>query len=187
MAGSPQTPPPAARKKKNGLIVLHVGDGKGKTTAALGLALRAVGHGMNVCMVQFIKGKWQCGEHYAEKLLQGRFEIHAVGEGFTWDTQNRERDMERVRAGWALAMEKVASGRYRMLILDELIYVLSYDYLPLQEVLAFLRNKPDDLHVVLTGRNPSPELVDAADLVTEMVKVKHPYEAGIRAQKGIEF
>jgi cob(I)alamin adenosyltransferase len=185
---SPQTPPPPARKTKPGLVVLHTGDGKGKTTAALGLALRAVGHGMPVCMVQFIKGKWSCGEHKAAaELLDGRLEIHPMGDGFTWDTQDREADKRRVREGWDLAMEKVATGRYRMLILDELIYVLSYGYFPVEEVLAFLAARPPDLHVVLTGRNPPPELVEAADLVTEMVAVKHPYQAGIKAQKGIEF
>lgn len=187
MAESPQTAPPAAKRSKPGLVVLHMGDGKGKTTAALGLALRAIGHGFDVCMVQFIKGKWASGEQRAAELLGGRLEIHPVGEGFTWDTRDRERDRERVRAGWELAMEKAASGRYRMLILDELLYVLSYDYFPVEEVLHFLDTRAPDLHVVLTGRNPPEVLVDAADLVTEMVNVKHPYQAGIKAQQGIEF
>jgi cob(I)alamin adenosyltransferase len=185
---SPQTPPPAARRAKPGLVILHTGDGKGKTTAALGLALRAVGHGFKVCMVQFIKGRWTCGEHKAAaELLEGRLEIHPMGDGFTWDTRDREADRARVREGWDLALEKAASGDYKMLILDELLYVLSYDYLPVDEVLRFLADKPADLHVVLTGRNPPPEVVEAADLVTEMVAVKHPYQAGIKAQKGIEF
>jgi len=184
---SPQTPPPAARRSKPGLVVLHTGDGKGKTTAALGLALRAIGHGYDVCMVQFIKGKWASGEHRAAEMLQGHLEIHPVGEGFTWDTKDRERDRQRVREGWELAMQKVATGRFRMLILDELLYVLSYDYFPVEEVLRFIDTRPPDLHLVLTGRNPPQVLVDAADLVTEMVSVKHPYQAGIKAQKGIEF
>jgi cob(I)alamin adenosyltransferase len=188
VAESPQTPPPAAKTAKPGLVVLHTGDGKGKTTAALGLALRSVGHGYGVCMVQFIKGKWTCGEHKAAaEYLEGRLEIHPMGDGFTWDTKDREADKRKVREGWELAMRKVATGRYRMLILDELIYVLSYDYFPVREVLDFLAARPPDLHVVLTGRNPPPELVEAADLVTEMVAVKHPYQAGIKAQKGIEF
>ena len=188
MADSPQTAPPAARHAKPGLVILHTGEGKGKTTAALGLALRAIGHGQRVCMVQFIKGKWTCGEHKAAaEFLDGRLEIHPMGDGFTWDTKDREADRRRVREGWQLAMEKASSGRYRMLILDELLYVLSYDYFPVDEVLRFLKDKPADLHVVLTGRNPPPEIVEAADLVTEMVAVKHPYRSGIKAQKGIEF
>jgi cob(I)alamin adenosyltransferase len=174
-----------AKQSKDGLLVLHCGDGKGKTTAALGLALRAIGHGMKVCMVQFIKGKWQSGEHHVD--LGDAFEIHPMGEGFTWDTKDRERDKEMVRAGWQLAMDKADSGNYRMLILDEFLYVLSYDYFPLDEVLDFINNRPDNLHLVLTGRNPPQELIDVADLVTEMKAVKHPYQAGIKAQKGIEF
>ena len=154
MADSPQDAPPAAKVKKDGLVILHTGAGKGKTTAALGLGFRAVGHGMKVCMVQFIKGKWQCGEHHAAPKLGGDFEIHPMGDGFTWDTKDKQADMRRVREGWELAMDKVATGNYRMLILDELLYVLSYDYFPLQEVLDFIATKPDNLHVVMTGRNP---------------------------------
>lgn len=188
MPESPQSPPPVGRKRKPGLVVIHTGEGKGKTTAALGLAFRAAGHGLPVCMIQFIKGRWTCGEHKAaDQLPDGLVEIHPMGDGFTWDTKDREADKARVREGWDLAMEKAKSGRYRMLILDELLYVLSYDYLPLEEVLRFLDSRPDDLHVVLTGRGAPPELIEAADLVTEMVSVKHPYQAGIKAQKGIEF
>lgn len=187
MADSPQTPPAKARKQKAGLVIVHTGDGKGKTTAALGLALRAVGNGMGVCMVQFIKGKWKTGEQQAAKLFGDRFEMHAVGDGFTWDTKDREKDMEKVRAGWALAMERVASGRFRMLILDEILYVLGYGYFPEQEVLDFLAERPKTLHVVLTGRGASEKMIEAADLVTEMGAVKHPYKEGIKAQKGIEF
>jgi len=188
VAESPQTAPPTGGQTKPGLVILHTGEGKGKTTAALGLALRAVGHGQRVCMIQFIKGRWSCGEHKAAaELLDGRLEIHPMGDGFTWDTKDREADKARVREGWELAMEKAHSGLFRMLILDELLYVLSYDYFPTDEVLRFLKDKPRALHVVLTGRNPPPEIVEAADLVTEMVAVKHPYQAGIKAQKGIEF
>jgi len=185
MAESPQSAPPAATQSKDGLVVLHCGDGKGKTTAALGLAARAVGHGMKVCMVQFIKGKWQSGEHHLD--LGKNFEIHPMGGGFTWDTQNRAKDIEMVRAGWDFAMQKVATGDYRMLILDEFLYVLSYDYFPLAEVLDFVAHKPSNLHLVLTGRNPPQALIELADLVTEMKAIKHPYDAGIKAQKGIEF
>jgi len=185
MADSPQSAPPSAKRAKDGLLVLHCGDGKGKTTAALGLAARAVGHGMKVCMVQFIKGKWQSGEHHLD--LGENFEIIPMGEGFTWDTKDRTRDMEMVRAGWDLAMQKARSGDYRMLILDEFLYVLSYNYFPLPEVLDFVANKPANLHLILTGRNPPQELIDAADLVTEMKAIKHPYQSGIKAQKGIEF
>lgn len=188
MAGeSPQQPPPKATGKKDGLVLIHSGDGKGKTTAALGLAFRALGHGWKVCMIQFIKGKWSCGEHEAARAFDGRFEIHPMGDGFTWDTKDREADIARVREGWDLAMQKAASGEYRMLILDEINYVLSYNYLPASEVIEFLNKRPEGLHVVLTGRNPPPEVEAAADLITEMVKKKHPYEAGIKAQKGIEF
>ena len=187
MPDAPRNAPPKATGDKPGLVILHTGDGKGKTTAALGLGLRAAGNGMGVCMVQFIKGKWRCGEHHAVEPFGARFEIHPMGDGFTWDTQDREADIARVREGWDLAMAKANSGDYRMLILDELLYVLSYDYFPLAEVLAFLDARPTDLHVVMTGRNPPQELIDAADLVTEMVAVKHPYQSGIKAQRGIEF
>lgn len=187
MAASPQTPPASSRRKKDGLVIVHTGDGKGKTTAALGLALRALGNDMPVCMVQFIKGKWKTGEQQAAKLFGDRFEIHAVGDGFTWDTKDRDKDMEMVRAGWQLAMEKVATGHFRMLILDEILYVLGYDYFPESEVLAFLSARPKNLHVVLTGRGASKKMIAAADLVTEMGAIKHPYKEGIQAQKGIEF
>ncbi|MFQ5508668.1 MAG: cob(I)yrinic acid a,c-diamide adenosyltransferase [Leptospirillia bacterium] len=187
MAESPQTAPPAAKKNKHGLVVITTGDGKGKTTAALGLGLRAVGNDMNVCMVQFIKGKWKTGEQKALEIFGDRFEILPMGDGFTWDTKDREADMKRVREGWDLAMAKVAEGRISMLILDEILYVLSYDYFPLAELLDFLDNRPAGLHVVLTGRGAPPELIERADLVTEMGAVKHPYKAGIKAQKGIEF
>ena len=184
---SPQTPPPVVKGKKDGLVLIHSGDGKGKTTAALGLALRALGYGWKVCMIQFIKGKWSCGEHEAAKAFGGRFEIHPMGDGFTWDTKDRARDIARVREGWDLARQKAASGEYRMLILDEINYVLGYDYLPAAEVVEFLTTRPANLHVVLTGRNALDEIIEAADLVSEMTLVKHPFRSGVKAQAGIEF
>ncbi|OGW59114.1 MAG: cob(I)yrinic acid a,c-diamide adenosyltransferase [Nitrospirae bacterium RBG_16_64_22] len=178
----------ATEKDRRGLVIVHTGDGKGKTTAALGLALRAVGNGMPVLMIQFIKGKWKTGEREAAKAFGSLLEIHAMGEGFTWDTKDVERDKRKVREGWDFMTAKVAGGGYRMLILDEINYVLSYDYIPVEEVLGFLRDRPPALHVVLTGRNAPPALIEAADLVTEMLDIKHPFnEEGLAAQRGIEF
>lgn len=177
----------AAEKDRRGLVIVHTGDGKGKTTAALGLALRAVGNGMPVLMIQFIKGKWKTGERTAAKAFGGLFEIHAMGEGFTWDTKDAERDKRKVREGWEFMTAKVAGGGYRMLILDEINYVLSYGHIPVEEVLRFLREKPRSLHVVLTGRNAPPALIETADLVTEMLDIKHPFNEGLAAQRGIEF
>lgn len=187
MAESPQAPPPAATRKKRGLIIVHTGNGKGKTTAALGLGFRAVGQDMKVLMVQFIKGKWRYGEMEAAKLLGGRFEIYPMGEGFTWDTQNRERDREKAKEAFEFGTRKAREGEYDMLIFDEINYVTSYGYLSVEDLLEFLRTKPEKLHVVLTGRDADPKVIEMADLVTEMKEIKHPYKEGIKAQKGIEF
>jgi cob(I)alamin adenosyltransferase len=186
MAG-PQTPPRLDGTRRKGLIIVHTGSGKGKTTAALGLALRAVGHGWRVLMVQFIKGDWRYGELEAANRLAPALTIRPMGEGFTWDTKNPERDAAKARECWEFGVKAARSGEYQMVIFDEINYALAYGYLPLDEVLAFLRTKPDSLHVVLTGRDAPKELIDVADTVTEMREVKHAFHQGIKAQKGIEF
>jgi cob(I)alamin adenosyltransferase len=183
----PQEPPKRRPKKKRGLIIIHTGAGKGKTTAALGLAFRAVGQGMRVFMVQFIKGSWPYGELEAAKAFGDSLTIRPMGEGFTWDTKNPERDRQKAWEAWNLGKDAALSGRYPLVIFDEINYVISYGYLPVEEVADFLRDKPADLHVVLTGRDAPQELIDLADLVTEMREIKHPYTKGIKAQKGIEF
>ena len=186
MAG-PQEPPKRKPTKKKGLIIIHTGTGKGKTTAALGVAFRAVGQGMKVFMVQFIKGNWKYGELEAAKRFSDLLEIHPMGEGFTWDTKNPERDRQKAREAWEAGKQAALSGKYQLVIFDEINYVLSYGSLPVEEVAQFLRNKPKDLHVILTGRDAPQVLIDLADLVTEMRDIKHPYTQGIKAQKGIEF
>jgi cob(I)alamin adenosyltransferase len=187
MAG-PQEDPRLKATKRKGLIIVHTGDGKGKTTAALGLAMRAVGNGFRVLMIQFIKDdkQWHYGELESAKKLEG-LEIRPMGEGFTWDTKNPEKDRQKAREAWEAGKAAIASGRYQMVILDELNYVMAYDYLPVDEVVTFLKSKPEEVHVVLTGRNAPPALIEAADLVTEMKQIKHPYYAGVKAQKGIEY
>ena len=186
MAG-PQEPPKSRKKSKSGLIIIHTGSGKGKTTAALGLAFRALGYGWKVLMVQFIKGNWKYGELEAAKRFEGLLEIKPMGEGFTWDTKNPERDRQKAREAWEYGKQAALSGKYQMVIFDEINYVMSYDYLPVKDVVELLRNKPPALHVVLTGRDAPQELMDLADLVTEMREIKHPFAQGIKAQKGIEF
>lgn len=183
----PQEPPKGKPTQKRGLIILHTGNGKGKTTAALGLAFRAVGQGMPVFIVQFIKGNWPFGELESAKRFEGLLTIRPMGEGFTWDTKDPERDREKAREAWETGKKAALSGDYRIVIFDEINYVLSYGSLPVPDVIEFLRNKPKDLHVVLTGRDAPAELIEIADLVTEMREVKHPYKKGIKAQKGIEF
>lgn len=177
----------ATKTIEKGLIIVHTGPGKGKSTAAFGLALRALGNGFRVGIVQFVKGKWQTGERAILAGFPDRVTIKAMGEGFTWDTQDRARDIAAARAAWEEAKRMIADTAYRMVILDELNIVLRYDYLPIGEVLAVLAAKPRDTHVVITGRNAKPEMIDAADLVTEMTLVKHPFRSGVKAQAGIEF
>jgi cob(I)alamin adenosyltransferase len=177
----------ATKTIEKGLVIVHTGTGKGKSTAAFGLALRALGNGFRVGIVQFVKGKWQTGERTILAGFPDRVTIKAMGEGFTWDTQDRARDIAAARAAWEEAKRMIADTSYRMVILDELNIVLRYDYLPIGEVLAVLAAKPRDTHVVITGRNAKPELIEAADLVTEMTLVKHPFRSGVKAQAGIEF
>jgi cob(I)alamin adenosyltransferase len=183
----------ADKTKEKGLLIVHTGKGKGKSTAAFGLAVRALGNGMKVGVVQFVKGKWQTGERSVLERFPEQVEIRTMGEGFTWDTQDRARDIRAAEAAWQASKAMIEACRetppkYDLIVLDELNIVLRYDYLPLAEVVAILRDRPADLHVVVTGRNAKPELIEAADLVTEMTLVKHPFrEQGVKAQKGIEF
>jgi len=179
----------AAKHGDKGLVIVHTGAGKGKSSAAFGMIVRCVAHGFPCAVVQFIKGAWDTGER---RLLTGHFgdlcQFHAMGEGFTWETQDRERDIAAATKGWERAKELIRDDRHRLVLLDELNIVLRYDYLDLNDVLTFLREeKPADKHVVITGRNAKPELIEMADLVTEMTLVKHPFRAGVKGQKGIEF
>ena len=169
------------------MVIVHTGDGKGKTTAALGLAMRAVGNGMKVIMLQFLKGKWKPGERKAAEKLAPLFEIRPLGRGFTWESKNIAQDIESARKAWEESRKIVLAGEYDVVILDEINYVVGYDFLPVEEVLALIREKPPAMHLVLTGRRAHPKLIEAADLVTEMVAIKHPFEKGIKGQRGIEF
>jgi cob(I)alamin adenosyltransferase len=170
-----------------GLLMVFTGNGKGKTTAALGMALRAAGHGMRVLILQFIKGAWSYGELEALRRFE-EIEIATLGSGFTWKKENLEEDARLARSGWERAAAAIQGSRYELIILDELNYVLAYGLLPLESVLATIKNRPAGLHVVVTGRDAPDELVQAADLVTEMRQIKHPYhEQGVKAQRGIEF
>jgi len=177
----------AGKNIEKGLLIVHTGKGKGKTTAAMGLAARAVGNGQKVCIVQFVKGVWNTGEREVLKHFPELCVMKAMGEGFTWDTQDRERDIAAANAAWDFAKEAMADPSYSMVILDELNIVLRYDYLDLEDVLQTLTGRREMLHVVVTGRNAKDELIEAADLVTEMTQVKHPFRAGVKAQLGIEF
>jgi len=175
-------------KKRKGLIIVNTGDGKGKSTASFGLALRAAGNKMNVFIMQFMKGPWKAGERKALKKLSEYVEYEAMGDGFTWDTDNPEQDIKTAREAFDIAKEKLMSEKYQIIILDEINYVLEYKFFPLEEFLDTLKNKPESVHVVCTGRNAHAKLIEIADLVTEMKLIKHPYdEQGIPAQKGIEF
>ena len=177
----------AEKTIEKGLLIVHTGPGKGKSTAAFGMVFRAIGHGFRVGVVQFVKGAWGTGERDVLQKFPELVTIKAMGEGFTWDTQDRQRDLAAARAAWDEAKRMIADPSYKMVLLDELNIVLRYDYLPLDEVLEVLRNKPRDTHVIVTGRNAKDELIEIADLVTEMTMIKHPFRAGVRAQPGIEF
>jgi cob(I)alamin adenosyltransferase len=177
----------ATKTEERGLLIVHTGKGKGKSTAAFGLVLRCLGHGLRVGIVQFVKGVWATGERTALQRFGDLVTCRAMGEGFTWDTQDRARDIAAARRAWETAKAMIADPSYRLVLLDELNIVLRYDYLPLDEVVATLKVKPHDLHVVVTGRNAKAELIEAADLVTEMTLVKHPFRSGVKAQIGVEF
>jgi len=182
----------ATKTIEKGLIIVHTGKGKGKSTAAFGLAARAIGNDMKVGVVQYVKGKWETGERKVLEAFPDQIEIHTMGEGFTWETQDRERDIRAAERAWKKSKEMIEASRgdnpaYDMVILDELNIVLRYDSIPLADVVEFLKNKPEKLHVVVTGRNAKDELIEIADLVTEMTQIKHPFRSGVKAQVGIEF
>ena len=177
----------ATKTIEKGLLIVHTGKGKGKSTAAFGVVLRAVGHGMKTGIVQFVKGKWETGERSVLQRFPELVTIRTMGEGFTWETQDRARDIAAAKAAWTEAKRLMADPSYRLILLDELNIVLRYDYLPIEEVVAALAARRPDLHVIVTGRNAKQELIDAADLVTEMTMVKHPFRDGVKAQMGIEF
>ena len=179
----------ATKIDNKGLLIVNTGTGKGKTAAALGMVFRHIGHGWPVGVVQFIKSSsWETGEAKLLAKFPDLVSLHIMGEGFTWETQDRARDIAAATAAWERAKELILDDRHRLVLLDELNVVLRYDYLPLSEVVSFLRDeKPADKHVIVTGRNAPAELIDISDLVTEMTLVKHPFRQGIKAQKGIEF
>jgi cob(I)alamin adenosyltransferase len=177
----------ATKTEERGLLIVHTGKGKGKSTAAFGMVLRCLGHGMRVGIVQFVKGAWSTGERVALERFGDLVICRAMGEGFTWDTQDRARDITAARNAWETAKAMLSDPSYALVLLDELNIVLRYDYLLLDEVVTVLTGKRRDLHVVVTGRNARPELIEAADLVTEMTLVKHPFRTGVKAQPGIEF
>lgn len=172
---------------EKGLLIVHTGPGKGKSTAAFGLLLRMLGAGGRVGVVQFIKGAWETGERAALSVFGDRVRWHSMGEGFTWETQDRARDVAAATRAWEMARAMLADATLDLVLLDELNIALRYDYLPIEEVLAGLAARREGLHVVVTGRNAKPALIEAADLVTEMGAVKHHFAAGVKAQKGIEF
>mgnify|MGYP001184331155 CR=1 FL=1 len=177
----------ATKTKEGGLLIVHTGKGKGKTTAALGMVARVIGHGKNVGIVQFVKGKWETGERVVLEAFPDQVTMTAMGEGFTWENQNRARDIEAAVAAWVRAKEMIQDPKNSLVLLDEINIVLRNDYLPIEEVVNFLKTKPANVHVICTGRNAKLELIEAADLVTEMTEVKHHFRAGYKAQTGIEF
>lgn len=177
----------ATKTEERGLLIVHTGKGKGKSTAAFGMVFRAIGHGFNVGIVQFVKGSWATGERDILENYPDQVTIKAMGEGFTWETQDRERDIASAKAAFEEAKRMIADPAIKMVLLDELNIVLRYDYLDLGDVLEVLANKPKDKHVIVTGRNAKDELIEIADLVTEMELIKHPFRSGVKAQAGIEF
>ncbi|MEN9517883.1 MAG: hypothetical protein RLZZ381_471 [Cyanobacteriota bacterium] len=178
----------AEKTQEKGLIIVNTGNGKGKTTAALGMVMRSLGHGYQVAIVQFIKGAWEPAEKAVLSKWSDQLEFHAMGEGFTWDTQDRERDIEKAEAAWTTSLEYILNPEYRLVLLDEVNIALKLGYLDVDTVIEGLARKPEDSHVILTGRGAPEQLIAIADLVTEMSLVKHPFrEQGVKAQAGIEF
>jgi len=177
-----------ARSHEKGLIVVNTGPGKGKTSAALGMVVRSLGHGFNVAIVQFIKGAWEPAEKRVFEQWQNQLVFHAMGEGFTWETQDRDRDTEKAQSAWEKSLSYIHDTNYRVVLLDEINVALKLGYLHVEAVIEGLAGKPEDSHVILTGRGAPTELIEAADLVTEMKLIKHPFrEQGVKAQPGIEF
>lgn len=177
----------STKTREGGLLIVHTGNGKGKSTAAFGMVARCLGWGMKVGIVQFIKGTWDTGEKTFFSRFPDTCLYRTMGEGFTWETQDRERDIAAARAGWNMALEFMQDPSIQFLLLDELNIVLRYDYLPVEEIVEGLAARRPGLHVAVTGRHAKPELIEIADLVTEMALVKHPYEQGMKAQRGIDF
>lgn len=178
----------AKASQEKGLIIVNTGNGKGKTTAALGMVLRSLGHGYKVAIVQFIKGAWEPAEKAVFEMWKEQLEFHAMGEGFTWETQDRNRDIEKAGEAWQTALTFIRNSDYKLVLLDEVNVALKLGYLQVEEVLAGLEEKPVDTHIILTGRGAPAALIERADLVTEMTLIKHPFrEQGVKAQPGIEF
>ncbi len=177
----------ATKTEEKGLVIVHTGKGKGKSTAGFGIVFRALGHGMKIGIVQFVKGAWDTGERHVLEKFPDLVTIEAMGEGFTWETQDRSRDIAAARSAWEKAKALILDDVHDIVLCDELNIVLRYDYLPVSEVIEVLKRKPVMKHVVITGRNAKEELIEFADLVTEMEMVKHPFRSGVKAQKGIEF
>jgi cob(I)alamin adenosyltransferase len=177
----------ASKTIEKGLLIVHTGKGKGKSTAAFGLMLRAIGRGFRCGAVQFGKGAWQSGERAAIERFGDQIQWHTLGEGFTWETQDRARDVEAAKRAWAATLQLMADPSIRLIVLDELNIALRYDHLDIGEVVAALQARRSNLHIVVTGRNAKPEMIEAADLVTEMMPIKHHFAAGVKAQEGIEF
>jgi cob(I)alamin adenosyltransferase len=178
----------AGKTVEKGLIIVHTGKGKGKSTAAFGMVFRALGHGFRIVVIQFVKGSWETGERTILEQYPDLVSIKAMGEGFTWETQDRARDIELAEAAWAEAKTHILDPEVKMVLLDEINIALRYGYLEIDEVVEFLKTqKPEDTHVILTGRNAKDELIEIADLVTDMTQVKHPFRSGVKAQIGIEY
>ncbi|CAI8419452.1 MAG: Cob(I)yrinic acid a,c-diamide adenosyltransferase [Rhodospirillaceae bacterium] len=178
----------ATKTIEKGLLIVHTGPGKGKSTAAFGMVFRALGNGMKVGVVQFVKGKWETGERAVLEKFPDQCVIRSMGEGFTWETQDRERDIAAAKGAWAMAQEMINDPSFDMVLLDELNICLRYDYLDIAEVVAVLQARREMLHVIVTGRNAKEPLIEAADLVTEMGQIKHPFrEQNVKAQVGVEF
>ncbi len=177
----------ATKTEKKGLLIVHTGKGKGKSTAAWGMAMRMIGHGKKVGIVQFVKGAWETGERDVFETFPEQVTIKAMGEGFTWETQDRDRDVAAATAAWTAALEMIVDEDLSMVIMDEINIALRYEYLDIRDVIKGLASRPPMLHVIATGRNAHDDLIEAADLVTDMTLVKHPFRSGIKAQKGVEF
>lgn len=176
-----------SREKRHGLVLVHTGEGKGKSSSAFGMVFRAAGWGMRVCVIQFIKGQWQTGEQKAAQRFEN-IEWHALGDGFTWDTKNPEQDIKTTRDIWSLCQEKIRSAEFDLIVLDEINYCSSYNWITGREIADFIRaEKPAWMHIVLTGRNAAAEVIEVADTVTEMTLHKHAFQKGIKAEQGVEF
>ncbi len=176
------------RNKEKGLIIINTGQGKGKTTAALGMGLRTIGHNHKVAIIQFIKGGWEPGESVALRIFGDKLKFHAFGEGFTWETQDRNKDISLVNSSWRMALSYIKDPNYKLIILDEIIVAIKLGYIDEDEIINGINLRPELTHVVLTGRGASEKLIDSADLVTEMKLIHHPFrEQGVKAQEGIEF